>query len=275
MTTISNLTLPFAIVEQPAWRDLIDLAQSAPHPINHISGKTVRSHLEKLAKNQQEQILNELPPNAKLSLSFDCWTSPFNQAFLAVVAYFINADWEYREVLLGFEFLQERHTGAYLAEILMDKVLRKYNIQDRVVAVTSDNASNNDALIKAMKENYGIDLIRSPCLAHVIQLSLNAMLAQMKAEPKNSQMEDPISSTDDHAGSETKISTTLKKVSSCFSAEKRLAFNGLTPLAVICQAFFSRKTPSNNICIANIFFSIRYAVLLSLSTVAAYAKSLF
>ncbi|KAJ5591441.1 hypothetical protein N7450_005413 [Penicillium hetheringtonii] len=121
----------------------------------------------------------------------------------------------------------------------MDKILRKYNIQDRVVAVISDNVNNNNALIKAIKKNYGINLIQSFCLAYIIQLNLNAIFAQMKAEPKNSQIEDSILSTDNYIGSETKISIILKKISSCFLAEKYLAFNDLA-LLMFMQRVFSK-----------------------------------
>jgi hypothetical protein len=52
-----------------------------------------------------------LPKHAKLSISLDCWTSPFQQAFMAVSGYFIDSEWEYREVLLDFKPLEGEHTG--------------------------------------------------------------------------------------------------------------------------------------------------------------------
>lgn len=110
---------------------------------------------------------------------------------MAVSGYFIDADWEYREVLLGFEPLTGVHTGAYLSTVVLN-LLEKYEIKGRVLAVTTDNASNNSTLIKSLQDSLqsqglGSDtlLIRVPCLAHVIQLSLKQLLGQLKANPVN------------------------------------------------------------------------------------------
>lgn len=66
-----------------------------------------------------------LPPNSKLSISLDCWTSPFQQAFMAITGYFLDQNWDYREVLLGFEPLEGTHTGTNLGLVLTD-TLQKY-----------------------------------------------------------------------------------------------------------------------------------------------------
>jgi tyrosyl-tRNA synthetase len=68
---------------------------------------------------------------------------------MAVSGYFINTEWEYREVLLGFEPLSSVHTGAYLSTVVLE-LLEKYGIKERVLAVTTDNASNNSTLISTL-----------------------------------------------------------------------------------------------------------------------------
>lgn len=67
---------------------------------------------------------------------------------MAITAYFIDEDWQYNEVLLGFELLHGKHSGANISDILLN-ILRKYDIEHRVLAVTTDNALNNDTLIKS------------------------------------------------------------------------------------------------------------------------------
>jgi hypothetical protein len=62
---------------------------------------------------------------------------------------------------------------------------------DRVLTVTTDNASNNNTLARELKESLltgtspKTSVIRVPCLAHVIQLALKQLLGQVKANPKN------------------------------------------------------------------------------------------
>jgi hypothetical protein len=159
------------------------------------SVRTFGRRLRSIVEERQQNILRRLPDGAKLSIALDCWTSPFQQAFLAVTGYFIDNDWNYREILLGFEPLHGTHSGVNLSAVLM-KLLLQHKIADRVLAITADNASNNNTLISSIQESVqSLDLnndtmiIRVPCMAHVIQLSLKQLLGQMKANPKNETIE--------------------------------------------------------------------------------------
>lgn len=130
-----------------------------------------------------------LPLGAKLSIALDCWTSPFQQAFMAISGYFLDQEWNYRELLLGFEPLEGSHTGRNLS-LVLSEVLQMNQISDRIVAITTDNASNNDTMIASIREIFPeTTMIRIPCIAHVIQLSLKQLLGQMKANPQNEMVE--------------------------------------------------------------------------------------
>lgn len=125
-----------------------------------------------------------------MSIALDCWTSPFSQAFMAITGYFIDSDWVYHEVLLGFKPLYGTHTGSNLSGVLMETLL-EHNIEDRVFGLTTDNASNNKTLVASLQQalSDGVIVARIPCLAHVIQLSLNRLLARIKAVPSNDSAE--------------------------------------------------------------------------------------
>lgn len=213
--------LPFRLIEHPEFHRLIRMAQSAPTFPHIPSPRTIRRRLQTSVEDKQKGVLRKLPSNAKLSIALDCWTSPFTQAFMAITAYFIDEDWQYNEVLLGFEPLHGKHSGANLSDILLD-ILRKYDIEDRVLAVTTDNASNNDTLIKSLQQNLtdNTTLIRIPCLAHVIQLSLNELLGKLRAAPVNETMENRWTeqrSESARANAETRdIAATLNKVRSYY-----------------------------------------------------------
>jgi hypothetical protein len=167
------------------------MAQLAPSKLSLLTPKTARRRLDQMVKEDQQSILSSFPPNAKLSIALDCWTSPFQQAFMAVTGYFIDQDWKYREILLGFEPLHGPHSGANLSTVLL-QLLQQHNIVDRVLAITTDNASNNNTLIESIQESIQsleplnqTVLVRIPCLAHVIQLSLKELLGLVKANPNN------------------------------------------------------------------------------------------
>ncbi|KOS39661.1 hypothetical protein ACN38_g9487 [Penicillium nordicum] len=107
---------------------------------------------------------------------------------MAITGYFIDADWVYREVLLGFKPLHGTHSGVNLSTAVIQTVTQ-HEIENRIFALTTDNASNNKTLVDALQQSLSntrdIDIIRIPCLAHVIQLSLNQLLDRLKAVPQN------------------------------------------------------------------------------------------
>lgn len=114
---------------------------------------------------------------------------------MAVTGYFLDQDWDYREILLGFEPLSGSHSGVNLSDVVL-KLLQQHSITDRVLAVTTDNASNNTTMMSSIQEslqslelNNGSTIVRVPCIAHIIQLSLNDLLGKIRAIPKNESAE--------------------------------------------------------------------------------------
>jgi hypothetical protein len=61
------------------------------------------------------------------------------------------------------------------------------NLESRVFGLTTDNASNNKTLVDSLNQALSDSVIitQIPCLAHVIQLSLNQLLDRIKAVPLN------------------------------------------------------------------------------------------
>jgi hypothetical protein len=113
---------------------------------------------------------------------------------MAITAYFIDQEWSYREVLLGFEHIHGSHTGSNLGETVFE-ILQEHSITDRVLSITTDNASNNNTMMISIQDtiqSHGLtnaSVFRIPCLAHVIQLSLKQLLGKMKVDPINQEVE--------------------------------------------------------------------------------------
>ena len=110
---------------------------------------------------------------------------------MAVTGYYIDENWQYKEVLLGFEPLTGTHSGPNLAVILR-RMLEKHDILDRVFALTTDNASNNTTLAKSLEElltNWQSDIMHIPCLAHIIQLVANSLLRNIGVTPINDNLQ--------------------------------------------------------------------------------------
>ena len=110
---------------------------------------------------------------------------------MVITGYFLDQNWKYREILLSFKPLHRKHSGVNLGQVLFE-CLQEHRIIDRVLAITTDNASNNDTLVGSMQMSMQaldlpshIPIVRIPCLAHIIQLSLKDLLTIIKLNPKN------------------------------------------------------------------------------------------
>ncbi|KAJ5662647.1 uncharacterized protein N7477_010263 [Penicillium maclennaniae] len=104
---------------------------------------------------------------------------------MAITGYFLNKQWEYRQILLGFEPLEGTHTGENLA-LALYTIINRHKIKDQILAITTNNTSNNKTIFNKVQRIYpDISIIYIPCMAYIIQLSLNKLLYRIKAKPKN------------------------------------------------------------------------------------------
>lgn len=174
----------------------------------HIPGRNqIRSRLLELSSVTSEHILDYFPPDSRMSIALDCWTSPHQKPFMAITGYFIDSDWNYQEILLGFPPLQGDHSGKELARVVASTI-RKFQLGSRILGITTDNASNNTTMFAELTQilkdelnnehssllSTAVDpnfaaVLRSahhiPCLTHVIQLSVKAFLDELRITPKN------------------------------------------------------------------------------------------
>jgi len=155
---------------------------------------TLTRHLKRLGVSTMDNIRAGLPTEGRISLAANTWTSPNKLPFLAIVAYWISDSWQMEEVLIGFEEIKGSHTGANMAEII-NGILAKYGIQDRILGFTTDSASNNRTLTEALSNAGSLLSVEwsqfehyIPCMAHVIQLILRAFMSSIKVQSRDGHM---------------------------------------------------------------------------------------
>jgi len=154
------------------------------------SPTTVRVRLQSTCTEIEGKIKTEIPPNVKISIAADAWTSPNKLAFLAIVGYWITDDWEMKEVLLGFEQIHGAHTGENMARVI-GEILKRYGIESQLLGFTTDSASNNTTLAQALDNalsqlaiDWNCEHNHIPCMAHVVQLILGSFMDYLKIKSK-------------------------------------------------------------------------------------------
>ncbi|CAH1107057.1 unnamed protein product [Psylliodes chrysocephalus] len=101
-----------------------------------------KSLLPQLHLKLMHEVENSIANAPAICRTTDGWTSINNQSFIAVTAHYIDTERvKLCSNLLGCLEYNDSHTGANLCQFLRDEML-KWNIQNKVGAVVSDNAAN-------------------------------------------------------------------------------------------------------------------------------------
>jgi hypothetical protein len=221
-TTFVSANLPFQLVENHSFKKLLEIACLG---IDMPNRRQLRKLLDICYESATEAFLSDLGNRTKVSLVIDCWSSPNKIAFIAIVGYYILVEWKYKEVLLAFEPLTGAHMGRNLA-LVVERILAKYELTDRLFNITTDNASSNatmrESLEQALSGKHNVvgdaEVAKVSCLAHVLNLSAKAFLLGVKvadaAEPDEGHdfiYEEPYSFVPDMA--ENSVARTVVKVS--------------------------------------------------------------
>ncbi|OAV84798.1 hypothetical protein PTTG_31051, partial [Puccinia triticina 1-1 BBBD Race 1] len=103
---------------------------------------------------------------------------------------------------LDFVRLAQSHTGQYLADTVR-AVVEKFGIQDKICGIVTDNASNNSAMVSAMKKfkwaRFKGDEQWIRCYAHILNLIVQSILRPFGTANKQSvanQQEGDLDSSD-------------------------------------------------------------------------------
>lgn len=142
---IGKTAQPYNVVETMEFQELFSASHQEPLPIK--TGNGVKAALKnKYGELVTKRLAKFGESKGKIALSLDCWTSVTGDSFMAIVGHALSEDFEYSEMLLNFSQLMGPHTGDLLFEMVM-KCITDYNLHGRIISITGDNASNNDAMV--------------------------------------------------------------------------------------------------------------------------------
>ncbi|GJX25933.1 zinc finger BED domain-containing protein RICESLEEPER 2-like protein [Tanacetum coccineum] len=149
----------------------------------HVSRSTLKRDAMKLWLAAKQEIIDSFGNiNAYVNLTMDAWSAPHGvpDSYMCVTAHWIEPDtWQMMKRVISFEEFPSPHTGGALFKMLI-KVLTNFNLEDKVMSITLDNASNNTSAMDKLKLKYdppmGGRFYHSRCVAHIINLVVQAGL---------------------------------------------------------------------------------------------------
>ncbi len=150
---------PFSVVDNLHFEDLLEYLKK---DIGVKSRRTIMRRLDELydqKKHEMKERLNGF--NSKFSVTCNVWTSKNQLSFFGFTIHYVNDDWQMKEELLAFKFLEGEHDGESLSVAFIN-ILEDFGIADRLLAVTADNASNNSTMMAHMEPYYGVRVFFHP-----------------------------------------------------------------------------------------------------------------
>ncbi|KNF00496.1 hypothetical protein PSTG_06187 [Puccinia striiformis f. sp. tritici PST-78] len=127
-----------------------------------------------------------------LYLGVNAWQSPNAYDILGVVIYRlakgIDGQLNLEAMPLDFVCLSESHSGEYLAETVA-LVVEKFGIQHKICGIVSNNAKNNEVMVKELKKLKWSRFKGAPqwirCFAHILNLIAQAILRPFETHKAN------------------------------------------------------------------------------------------
>lgn len=138
---------PFRMVEH-TWFNVVMRYLNPSYQF--IGRKTIRSECLKVFHFEKENLMKSIRSVELISLTCDLWTSNQNLCYMALVAHYIDKNWTMQCRVLNFVELDPPHTGNVIGQAIFD-CLAEWKIEDKVITITLDNASNNDTAVKGLK----------------------------------------------------------------------------------------------------------------------------
>lgn len=176
-TFIVDAGLPMSISVSPAFQTFMTGACAVPR--SWLSCRTsVSDAIFDQYRAKKQQLCERLKTQeAHVSLTMDAWTA-FRVTYLAIMGRWLNNAGEVKQTVLTFVALESSHAACVLTRWLQHTI-ELYQIQGRVVAVTADGAPVNRAAVR----HYDPSLPVIHCLAHVVNLIVQTVLAAVMAVP--------------------------------------------------------------------------------------------
>ncbi|XP_071579102.1 E3 SUMO-protein ligase ZBED1-like [Temnothorax nylanderi] len=103
--------------------------------------EALKKRLNLLKDNVEEKIKVALKDAVAVSCTTDCWSSLTQHSYVTLIAHMLDENWTPKCFTLGVYEMEERHTAANLAS-RMEELFVKWNINEKVMAVVTDNATN-------------------------------------------------------------------------------------------------------------------------------------
>nr|XP_055074037.1 E3 SUMO-protein ligase ZBED1-like [Misgurnus anguillicaudatus]XP_055074038.1 E3 SUMO-protein ligase ZBED1-like [Misgurnus anguillicaudatus]XP_055074039.1 E3 SUMO-protein ligase ZBED1-like [Misgurnus anguillicaudatus]XP_055074040.1 E3 SUMO-protein ligase ZBED1-like [Misgurnus anguillicaudatus] len=151
----------FSTVDQPDFREMIRTINPRykPPSRDYLSNSLIPAWYQV----EKENLLSAVKDVTKAAITADGWTSLAQDHYLTVTLHYTRQGTTVGKVLKT-KAVYEAQTGDAVAEEV-EAMLKEFEVREKVVAATVDNAANMDVAVKKMQ------VLKISCFAHTLNLA--------------------------------------------------------------------------------------------------------
>ena len=164
---------PFHILKSSSFKEFVHSLN--PH-FNIPCITTIKESLEVMYDHSTNMLKNRLINDCQfVSITTDFWTATNQRkGYMGITGTWLTDNFEPIEVLLNLVHVPYPHTGVIIRDLLENEV-RKWELNWKLAAITTDNGSNMVSALRLLKESLEVE--RIPCSAHTFQLCVKKALS--------------------------------------------------------------------------------------------------
>ncbi|KAI3463860.1 hypothetical protein Pfo_020523 [Paulownia fortunei] len=149
------------------------------------SGEKFQTVLREVFRSMQEAVrLIVEQVSSKVSVTLDFWTSYEQILYMSVTCQWIDENWSFQKVLLDISHIPSPCGGSEIYYVLL-KVLRLYNLETKILAITHDSSPNALHACHTLKGDMDSQKLAAfcyiPCAAHTLNSIINDGLRTTKS----------------------------------------------------------------------------------------------
>jgi hypothetical protein len=139
-----------------------------------IPRSTLKSDVIMIYKEMKECLIAMFDSsNWKFALTCDTWTACTNKSYLCIICHLIDDDWLLQKRNIYFRLFEYPHVDTSIARMIT-QAYREYRTYNKIISISMDKASNNDASMIVLKNNMnpmlGGILFHTRCACHILNL---------------------------------------------------------------------------------------------------------
>jgi hypothetical protein len=170
---------PFHIIQGKGFQHMMAIFDSAFRIPSNITCKNIIAEAYDNSIRKVKALIIETCEFATITV--DLWTARNKTGFIGITCHWLTSEFKIIDLLLCCEQISYPHTSETISSFISTK-LKEFNLEDKVFFAISDNGSNMISAFNNLEK-----IIRIPCIAHNIHLSVNKGLRTVQLYTKKFQ----------------------------------------------------------------------------------------